>query len=114
MKLSFSLQENIRQLNTLFSIEKSFDFIHRNLYFGETPAYWLGINGFCKSEIMLRIFSDLQNIQFTKDQQIEDLTRYMEAKIGYVQAEKVDAYDQIITICSINYQTHIVLSELMM
>lgn len=96
MKLSFSLQENIRQLNTLFSIEKSFDFIHRNLYFGETPAYWLGINGFCKSEIMLRIFSDLQNIQFTKDQQIEDLTRYMEAKIGYVQAEKVDAYDQII------------------
>lgn len=96
MKLSTSLQENVTQLNDLFAIEKSFDFIHRNLYLGETPAYWLGINGFCKSEIMLKIFSDLQNFQFTKDQQIQNLTRYMEAKIGYVQAEQVDDFEPII------------------
>lgn len=96
MNLSPSLSKNIQQLNTLFSIEKSFDFIHRNLSLGETKAYWLGINGFCKSEIMLKIFSDLQNIQFTKDQHIDDLALYMEAKIGYVQAEQVDNFDSII------------------
>lgn len=96
MNLSPSLSQNIQQLNTLFSIEKSFDFIHRNLSLGETKAYWLGINGFCKSEIMLKIFSDLQNIQFTKDQHIDDLALYMEAKIGYVQAEQVDNFDSII------------------
>ena len=96
MKLSASLSENIQQLNILFSIKKSFDFIHRDLYLGETKAYWLGINGFCKSEIMLKIFSDLQNIQFTKDLHIENLSKYMEAKIGYVQAEQVDNFDSII------------------
>lgn len=96
MKLSTSLSANIRQLELIFPIGQSFDLITRNLYLGNTKAYWLGINGFCKNEILLKILSDLQNLQFTKDETIYNLKAYMSAKIGYIQAEQVTDSDVLI------------------
>lgn len=44
--LSTNLQENIASLKTFLPIGKSFDLMYRDLFLGDTPAYWLGINGF--------------------------------------------------------------------
>lgn len=33
----------------------------RDLLLGDTRAYFLGANGFCKTEVLQQIFSDLQN-----------------------------------------------------
>lgn len=96
MQLSTSLPSNIRTLEEIFPIQKSFDLITRNLYLGKTPAYWLGINGFCRNEILLEIFSNLQNLHFSKDETIHDLTAYMASKIGYIQAEQVTDTDAIV------------------
>lgn len=94
--LSTSLQENTATLKKLMPIGTSFDLVTRDLYLGDTPAYWLGVNGFCKTEILQQIFSDLQNPMYTKDGQVEDIVRYMNAKLGYAQVTLTDSWDDIL------------------
>lgn len=94
--LSSNLEENIVSLKEFLPIDTSFDLIYRNLYLGETPAYWLGINGFCRTEILQQIFSDLQNPLYTKDGQIQDIVRYMNSKIGYAQVSLTSSWEDIL------------------
>lgn len=96
MTLSNKLDENIQYLNQVLPIGNSFDLITRQLLLGETNAYFLGINGFCKTEILQRIFSDLQNPHFTEDVKIENLDKYVQSKIGYAQVTLSDSWDIII------------------
>lgn len=96
VSLSTSLQENITILKTLLPIGASFDLVTRDLYLGDTPAYWLGVNGFCKNEILQQIFSDLQDPLYTRDGQVQDIVRYMNAKIGYAQVTLTDSWDDIL------------------
>ena len=60
IKLSTHLASNIHLLKELLPIGTSFDLITRNLYLRDTPAFFLGVNGFCKTDILQQIFSDLQ------------------------------------------------------
>lgn len=96
MPLSERLEENIEYLKSQLPIGASFDLMTRNLYLGETKAYFLGVNGFCKTEILQQIFSDLQNPLYVKDGRVEDIVRYMNAKIGYAQTSLCDSWDTIL------------------
>lgn len=96
MTLSSVLSENIQTLHSLLPIDTSFDLVTRDLFLGDTPAYWIGINGFCKTEVLQEIFSDLQNPVFTEDRQIEDLVHYMNAKIGFAQVETETDWDKLV------------------
>lgn len=96
LTLSCHLNDNIRTLYRLLPIEKSFDLITRNLYIGETPGFFLGINGFCKTEILQRIFSDLQNPLFTEDAHVDDIITYVSSKIGYAQISLTDCWEDIL------------------
>ena len=96
MKLSKDLQETINQLNNTLPIGKSFDIVTRDLMLGKTKAYWIGINGFCKFEILQQIFSDLQNPMYTLNKSIKEINDYMNAKIGYGQATISSDWDNII------------------
>lgn len=94
--LSVSLQENIETVKKLLPIGDSFDLVYRNLYLGDTPAYWLGVNGFCRTEVLQQIFSDLQNPLYVKDGKVEDIVRYMNSKIGYAQVTLTDSWEDIL------------------
>ena len=96
MKLSTNLAENIQQAHALLPIGKSFDLVTRELFFGNTKGYWIGVNGFLKVEILQQIFSNLQNPLYTQDPDIEDIKRYMDSKIGYVQTTLSDDWDDIL------------------
>lgn len=96
MPLSARLEENIQYLNTRLPIGTSFDLMTRDLCLGETKAYFLGVNGFCKTEILQQIFSDLQNPLYVKDGKIEDIVGYMNGKIGYAQASLCDSWEDIL------------------
>lgn len=96
MKVSADLSQNITTLHTLLPVDVSFDLVTRDLYLGRTRAYWIGVNGFCKTEVLQQIFSDLQNPMFTADDTIEDLIRYMNAKIGFAQVEAETDWDKLI------------------
>lgn len=87
MQLCKDLTDNIEQLKQIFPIKKSYDIITKDLYLGSTRAYWIGINGFCNSEILLHLISDLQNEQFCNDNIIQDLNKYVASRVGYVQAK---------------------------
>lgn len=95
-QLSSHLQENIDTLARLLPIGASFDLITRNLYLGKTRGYFLGVNGFCKTEILQQIFSDLQDPLFTLDDHVNDIALYMNAKIGYAQVSLSDSWDDIL------------------
>lgn len=96
MKLSQNLEENILQAKQLLPIGESFDIVTRRLCLGETAAYWIGINGLCKTDLLQRIFSDLQNPLYTQDGQITELRIFMDAKIGYAQTSLSDDWDEIV------------------
>lgn len=94
--LSPSLTANITYLKSILPIGTSFDLVTRDLYLGETKAFWIGINGLCRTEILQQIFSDLQNPFYTKDAHIDNLSAYMNSKIGYAQTSLTDSWDEII------------------
>ncbi len=96
MSLSKNLDDNIEAVKRALPIGKSFDLMTRDLLLGETRAYFLGVNGFCKTEILQQIFSDLQNPLYTKDGKIQDLRRFVSAKIGYAQVSLADSPDTVI------------------
>lgn len=95
MQLTKSLQENKERVQQIFPTETSYDLIHRDLYLGQTKAYWLGVNGFCKNDLLQRIFSDLQDCGYTSDPVIEDLNLFVASKIGYIQTELTNDWDVI-------------------
>lgn len=94
--LSTKLSENIALLHTLLPLNQSFDLITRNLYLGDTKAFWLGINGFCKTEILQQVFSDLQNPLYTQDAKVENLSHYVQSKLGYAQVALTSSVDELL------------------
>ncbi len=96
MMLTRSLEENIAAARTLLPIDTSFDIITRDLLLGETRACLLGINGMCKTEVLQRIFSDLQNPEYMNDNVVKHLKQYMEARIGYAQVQLEGDWDKLL------------------
>ncbi len=111
--LSTSLEHNISKLHNILPIGRSFDISTRRLTLGTTAAYWVGINGMCRTEVLQQIFSDLQNPLYqmksdlhsllhgtwqsdTRQPDLENLRRYMEARIGYAQATLTGDWDVIV------------------
>ena len=96
MALYAVLEQNINYIESHLPVGKSFDLITRHLYLGETKAYFLGINGFCKTDILQQIFSDLQNPLYMSDGSVKEIEHYMNAKIGYAQVSLSDSWDHIL------------------
>ena len=96
MALSSDLRENILYIEEHLPVRKSFDLMTRNLYLGETPAFFLGVNGFCKTDILQQIFADLQNPLYMANGTVDDIARYLNSKIGYAQASLADSWDEIL------------------
>jgi len=93
MQLSKNLLDNTDQLKKIFPIKKSFDILTRDLYLGKTHAFWIGINGFCNSDILIKLISDLQNEQYCSDNIIEDLNKYIASRLGYIQVTTSKDFD---------------------
>lgn len=96
MLLSTRLSDNIAQLKKLLPIGKSFDLVTRDLYLGDTPAFFITINGMCRTEVLQEIFTDLQDPLYTKDSYVKDIQKYIASKIGYAQVELSNDMNAII------------------
>ncbi|MCR5460815.1 MAG: spore germination protein [Acetatifactor sp.] len=57
------LGENVAKLHSLLPLGKSFDLMTRDLLLGETKAFWIGLNGFCVSELLEKMFGALQGTE---------------------------------------------------
>ena len=96
MNLTNSLQDNINTAKSILPIGKSFDIITRNITFGETDSYLIGINGFCKQELIQTIFSDLQDPHYRLDINLSSMKEFVESKIGYSQVSLSSDWDELI------------------
>ncbi len=95
MNLSRSLEENICYIEDQLPIAASFDLMTRRLKLGDTSAFFLGVNGFCKTDVLQQIFSDLQNPMYMQDDCVKDILVYMESRIGYAQASLENSWEEI-------------------
>ena len=95
MNLSVNLDENINYLKENMPLNDSFDLMSRPLKLGRTRAFFLGVNGFCKTEILQRIFSDLQDPSYMQDDRVENIADYVNSKIGYAQTSLTDSWDTV-------------------
>ena len=96
MTLSRNLQENITYLHHALPLQSSFDLITRDLLLGDTRAFFLGVNGFCKTEILQQIFSDLQNPLYMRDSSVKNIETYVRSKLGYAQVSLTDSPEELI------------------
>ncbi len=96
MNLSPRLEENIAYLEMHLPLKNSFDLMHRTLKLGETKAFFLGVNGFCKTEILQQIFSDLQNPLYVPERKVSNINDYVNSSIGYVQTSLSDSWEDIL------------------
>ena len=96
MNLSPSLDENIKFLKDNLPLEKSFDLMSRPLKLGQTRAFLLGVNGFCKTDILQHIFADLQDPLYMLDDKVENIAEYLNSKIGYAQASLTGSWDTVL------------------
>jgi len=96
MKLSPILQENILTFSRLLPIGRSFDLITREMRFGRTRVYWMGINGMFNSEVMQLILSDLQSEAFCRDPGIENLRRVTEERMTFGQVSLCSDVDKLL------------------
>lgn len=95
-ELSNDLEKNINTIQEIFPIGKSFDLITRNLMLGNVKAFWMGINGFCRNDLLQQLFSDLQNPLYMQNPDIKNIESYVNSKIGYSQVELSNDWDKII------------------
>lgn len=56
--LATSLEKNKARLHQLLPLQKSFDFIIRDLTLGNIPCFFVGLNGLCDQELILKILSE--------------------------------------------------------
>ena len=96
MQISNNLSDNINKLREIFPLDKSFDIVTRTLYFQDTKAFWIGLNGLCDNQILQLIIANLQNPSFSNDTKIDDLQKFMESKIGYIQTELCNDWDKLV------------------
>ena len=61
--LQKKLSDNVSQLKKLLPLGRSFDLMSRDLLLGSTKAFWVGLNGFCVSEILEKLFGALQGTE---------------------------------------------------
>ena len=93
--ISTKIGENINTARSLMAIKQSFDYIERELFFGETKVYMLAINGFTQTEVLQHIVADVQSLS-DGEGQIRNLSNFIDKKLGFAQVSYAKDWDMII------------------
>lgn len=93
--ISNNLQDNMAMARSLMSIKQSFDYIERELFFGQTKVYMLAINGFTQTEILQHIVADVQSLT-DGEGKIRNLEHFIDSKLGFAQVSYVEEWEPLI------------------
>ncbi len=95
-KLSNDLEENVQFMNDVLAVDKSFDVIYRKLHYGDKDFALYFVDGFAKDDIMNQIMSYL-SLVVKDDLEPNALKHLLETYIGYLEVNKVDDFETIVT-----------------
>lgn len=93
--ISTNIQDNIVMARSLMAIKQSFDYIERELFFGQTKVYMLAINGFTQTEVLQHIVADVQSLSDGQGK-IRDLENFIDSKLGFAQVSYVEDWEVLI------------------
>lgn len=93
--LASNIQDNIAKARSLMAIKQSFDFIERELFFGQTKVYMLAINGFTQTEVLQHIVADVQSLSDGQGK-IMQLENFIDSKLGFAQVSYVEEWEPLI------------------
>ena len=95
-KLNKNLQENVRLINEVLAVDKSFDVIYRKLNYGGKEFALYFVDGFAKDDIMNKLMMYL-GVLPREELVPNTLKHLLETHIGYLEVEATDDIKQIIT-----------------
>ena len=95
-KLNKNLQENVRLINEVLAVDKSFDVIYRKLNYGGKEFALYFVDGFAKDDIMNKLMMYL-GVLPREELVPNTLKHLLETHIGYLEVEETDDIKQIIT-----------------
>ncbi len=87
--LSTSLQKNKEFFSSHLPLNDSYDFVTRELMLGDTPCFFLALNGLCDLDVILKIFSEIQLSDFQEAGKtpIKALPEQIKSQFLYTQIE---------------------------
>ncbi|WFD12075.1 spore germination protein [Tepidibacter hydrothermalis] len=94
MKISSSLNENIKILKKTLPIDKSFDIVNREWTIGNTKANFVFIDGFTKDQIMLFIMNKLQSIDID-NVNIDVIKTLLKNGIPYIEVSTFSDFEDM-------------------
>lgn len=92
MKLSISLKDNITILKEFLPLEQSFDLITRELSLFHIDSFFIGINNYFDDRVLHKLFTDLQQEDFSDIQEEELLKQEI---LDYIPCAQVIACDDL-------------------
>lgn len=97
-RITSSLNTNIQTFHKFLPLDSSFDFITREITLGNTSCYFISINGMCDLEIMQRLFSDIENVDFqeTSKKKKDSLPQFVKDQFFYAQISFVTSFEEMI------------------
>jgi len=96
VEVNKKIEENIKILDRELGVEKSYDVIRRDIVIAGKQAVLYFIDGFAKDDIMLWIMQTLARVE-KEDLAIDPLQKLTAKFINYIETDKVDQLDKIIT-----------------
>ena len=93
-KVSASFEENIRYMNTVLPVAKSFDIIRRDLLIGGKASVFYYIDGFVKDEAMLKIMDSFLSV--TEQNMSVDGECFIQEHVPYVEVDLAVDFDQVL------------------
>lgn len=93
-KVSALFEENIRYMNTVLPVAKSFDIIRRDLMIGGKASVFYYIDGFVKDEVMLKIMDSFLSV--TEQNMSVDGECFIQEHVPYVEVDLAVDFDQVL------------------
>ena len=93
-KVSASFEENIRYMNTVLPVAKSFDIIRRDLMIGGKASVFYYIDGFVKDEAMLKIMDSFLSV--TEQNMSVAGECFIQEHVPYVEVDLAVDFDQVL------------------
>lgn len=93
-RLSASFEENIRYMNEVLPVKKSFDIIRRDMKIGGKASVFYYIDGFVKDEAMLKIMDSFLSV--TEQDMSEDAESFIQEHVPYVEVDLAADFDQVL------------------
>lgn len=93
-KVSALFEENIRYMNTVLPVAKSFDIIRRDLMIGGKASVFYYIDGFVKDEAMLKIMDSFLSV--TEQNMSVDGECFIQEHVPYVEVDLAVDFDQVL------------------